>query len=141
MMISIERCILSLFLIDSLREINNDVTDFKLLSSIADELRENYDISYEGQETTDSVYLFVYNSIIDFKFKQFSSIEEAIKSAVNYIEDVKIICKGKVIKWDILNENTLFYIHPTNNKIYTVNLGGINNEKAKDNYTWITYNT
>ena len=71
-----------------------------------------------------SVYLFIYNNILDFNLVPFKSINDAISQAVNYIENVKIIHKGRIIKWDVINNNTAFYINPYNkNKDHKI--GGI----------------
>lgn len=114
--------IIETFVSDVVRDINEDVTDKQLLKDISRNLVN--DISKSKANTLDDskVYLFVYNNILDFDLKPCKNINVAIKNAVNYIENVKIIYRGQVVKWDILNDETAFYINPFNNKIKVVKL-------------------
>lgn len=101
--------IIETFVSDVVRDINEDVNDTQLLKDISKNLVS--DISKSKINTLDdsNVYLFVYNNILDFDLKPCKNINVAIKNAVNYIENVKIIYRGQVVKWDILNDETAFY--------------------------------
>lgn len=90
-----------------------DITPFVILK---------LDTTGKNIKDNNSVYLFIYNNILDFNLVPFKSINDAISQAVNYIESVKIIHKGRIIKWDVINNNTAFYINPYNKKIRIIKL-------------------
>lgn len=115
--------IIETFVSDVVRDINEDVNDTQLLKDISKNLVSDIPKSKINTLDDSKVYLFVYNNILDFDLKPCKNINVAIKNAVNYIENVKIIYRGQVVKWDILNDETAFYINPFNNKIKLVNLG------------------
>lgn len=114
--------IIETFVSDVVRDINEDVNDTQLLKDISKNLVSDIPKSKINTLDDSKVYLFVYNNILDFDLKPCKNINVAIKNAVNYIENVKIIYRGQVVKWDILNDETAFYINPFNNKIKLVKL-------------------
>lgn len=101
--------IIETFVSDVVRDINKDVNDTQLLKDISKNLVSDIPKSKINTLDDSKVYLFVYNNILDFDLKPCKNINVAIKNAVNYIENVKIIYRGQVVKWDILNDETAFY--------------------------------
>ena len=55
------------------------------------------------------VYVFSNCGVKSLVFDKYSSIEDAVKAAVKII-DAKIICKGKVIRYDTLSDTEAFYV-------------------------------
>ena len=114
--------IIETFVTEIIADINEDVTDIKLIKDISERITSELPEKRVGTLDSCKVYLFIYNNIMDFDLKPCKNINKAIKDAVNYIENVKIIYRGQVIKWDVINNETAFYINPFNNKLKVVKL-------------------
>ena len=55
------------------------------------------------------VWVYAANSIDTFVLDVFTTVADAVKTAVKLI-DAKIICEGKLMTYDALNDNEAYYI-------------------------------
>lgn len=116
--------------------LNGDITEKELNMEIVENiLRERMqlaDCSVLVEERLDSeidiekkekngAYVFRMESILDFDFDMFDTIADAIRAAVNSI-NAKVICNGREIVYDAIDDKTAYYIDEASDKMKLVNL-------------------
>lgn len=116
--------------------LNGDITEKELNMEIVENiLREKMqlaDCSVLVEERLDSeidiekkekngAYVFRMESILDFDFDMFDTIADAIRAAVNSI-NAKVICNGREIVYDVIDDKTAYYIDEASDKMKLVNL-------------------
>lgn len=55
------------------------------------------------------VWVYSEPTVEEWVFERYDTIEQAIKAAIMYIGDVKIICDGEVINWDVIDNCKAVY--------------------------------
>lgn len=66
-------------------------------------------VSTEELNSSDSVYVYIENGLEDWSFDEYNNIDDAIRAATLSI-NAKVICKGQVIKYDIISDKEAYYI-------------------------------
>ena len=88
--------------------------------SVLVEKRLDSEIDTEKKEKN-GAYVFRMESILDFDFDMFNTIADAIRVAVNSI-NAKVICNGREIVYDVIDDKTAYYIDEASDKMKIVNL-------------------
>lgn len=88
--------------------------------SVLVEERLDSEIDIERKEKN-GAYVFRMESILDFDFDMFDTIADAIRAAVNSI-NAKVICNGREIVYDVIDDKTAYYIDEASDKMKLVNL-------------------
>ena len=88
--------------------------------SVLVEERLDSEIDIEKKEKN-GAYVFRMESILDFDFDMFDTIADAIRAAVNSI-NAKVICNGREIVYDVIDDKTAYYIDEASDKMKLVNL-------------------
>lgn len=55
------------------------------------------------------VWVYSEPTVEKWIFERYDTIEQAIKAAIMYIGDVKIICDGEIINWDVVDNYRAVY--------------------------------
>lgn len=55
------------------------------------------------------VWIYSEPTVEEWVFERYDTIEQAIRAAIMYIGDVKIICDGEVINWDVIDNSKAVY--------------------------------
>lgn len=91
--------------------------------------KNGYSIKYQvvdsevdtEKEEDSPVYVYDGSSIFGLTFKEFSTIADAVRFAIK-ASDSKILFNGNVIKYNICDDDTAYYIDSRTNKMMIVNI-------------------
>ena len=105
--------------------LNGDNTEEALNMLISEQIVE--DISKDkarkiNKETiTDGAWIHTNNSLDDWVFERYDTVEEAIKHAVKMV-NAQIISNGQVVMYDALNDKEAYYLDNLENKLKVVTI-------------------
>lgn len=74
-----------------------------------------------GEKVINGVYVYESTSIMNFSFEKYSTIADAVRSAVTKIK-AYIICNGEIIEYDALSDTEAYYIDKIKHRMVTVTL-------------------
>lgn len=101
-------------------EITKNVQEKKMKDAVKKTELLNINNGHEGKvKDNKKYYVYHSNSILDWEFNGYSTLKEAIKEAINYI-DAYIIHNGSIIKYGVQNEKLAYCYN--NNEKYLVQL-------------------
>lgn len=107
-------------LFEEISEINGDSTEEELnmdiTRMIVEERLKTFNFVEKLRTETDDraakpygVWVYAANSVDNLVLDMFTTVAEAVKAAVRLI-DAKIVCEGKLLTYDALNDNEAYYI-------------------------------
>ena len=107
-------------LFEEISEINGDSTEEELnmdiTRMIVEERLKTFNLVEKLKSETDNretkpygVWVYAVNSVDSLVLDMFNTVADAVKTAVRMI-DAKIICEGKLLTYDALNDNEAYYI-------------------------------
>ena len=107
-------------LFEEISELNGDSTEGELnmdiTRMIVEERLKTFNLveklKTEHDDKTDKphgVWVYAANSVDNLVLDVFNTVAEAVKTAVKMI-DAKIVCEGKLLTYDALNDNEAYYI-------------------------------
>lgn len=103
--------------------LNGDNTEEALNMLISEQIVEDISkgkTSELNKETTiDGAWVHTNNSLEDWVFERYDTVEEAIKHAVKMV-NAKIISNGKLVMYDTLNDKEAYYLDNSENKLKVV---------------------
>lgn len=104
-------------------ELESQIVDFvtetkmKEIQSVKDDIaigtKSRHKKTSRGS-TREGVWVYCEPTVQDWMFKRYESIDDAIRAAINYFGNVKIVSNGKIVNWDILDDKKAVYEDVTN---------------------------
>lgn len=83
------------------------IVDSRKIIGVKPNKKHEYDVS---KVEPNGVWIYREPTVKEWVFERYDTIEQAIKVAINYIEDVKIICDGEIVEWGIVDNYMAIYL-------------------------------
>lgn len=97
----------------------DNLNDFIKNNLVVETLKGEPDL--EEKIIDNGVFVYNYKSLINWSFNKYNTIADAVRAAIKTL-NATIICNGKVITYDILDDESAYYIDTDDNKMKIVTI-------------------